>query len=1016
MDFHVLGNVEVWNDGPVALPGRRVRALLALLLLNHGRTVSVNRISESLWTDPPPTAVRQVQHCVSLLRKVLADSPSRLLTGASGYQLDLAPSDTADVVEFEDLVSRARAVSGNDPATAVSHWRAALALWRGNALADVCHAELTTRAAYLDEQRVVATEECLATRLELGHYRETIAELVSLTRQFPLRERPAELLIQALRSCGRRIEAIDHYQLFRSRLREELGLDPGERLNRLHRELLRGEDSTRPIPAVAGLPTGPVPAELPADLASFTGRTDVLDTLIEHIDGDDGRVVVVHGIAGCGKSSLVVRLAYSLADRFDDGMLYVNLRAHSPGRELSPHAALSQLMRSVGVPPGSLPHHTDELAGRFRSTVAGRRLLIVLDDAHSAEQVLPLLPGTPECLVLITARSELPGLLSRTDALSLPLGPFDSHDSVRLLRSAIGDLRTVGDEGLSSLARLCSGLPVALRVVGERLRRDRRLTVTDLVAELSGPRRLDQLRLPGDPGVRAAFESSYRALPERLQRLWRLLAFAPVDSVSVHSAASLAGWPEAQADAALEQLSTAHLLDVTETGGYRFHDLLRMYATERALVEDELAERREAVVRLLDWYASRADAAYQTLSPEFPPIRRPVERSRLFATKGAAMSWLHDESTNLVMCGRYAAGHSLPHCWQLATGMTNWWVNRGNRSDWVENFSAALAAAQSIGDREGQWRINHGLGLAHYLSDNFASSRTHFRKAISLTHLLGRPRDGLWSHSILAELELDHGRYADASHTLRNAIELLPSNRRTPRLEATLYRNLGYLHLKTDRPTEAMEPLRKANVLLSGISADVCRSYVEIALGQANQALARPILAGRHLRQAVRLLENHHDRKLRGNAHLRLGAFLAEYGDPAEARAHLEILLEHPESLNADHVAEARKILAWLDLDDALMGPGPGRRAASRTVFASAGADSPVNRRADRLGACPDPPDTPRRRSGAVVWWMRRSRCPPCHRRARPPHPPFSHPRPGSPGRTGWPRCCHSRAAQSIAA
>ncbi|GAA4903253.1 DNA-binding SARP family transcriptional activator [Stackebrandtia albiflava] len=914
MDFRVLGNVEVSeaSGAPVSLPGKRVRALLAVLLLDAGRTVPVSRIADALWEQPPITAVRQVQHCVSLLRKALQGSGTGLLTEASGYRLLTAPEDTVDVIVFEDLVARARRSMPDRPGEAVDLWRSALALWRGNALADVCHAELVHRAAYLDEQRVVATEECLAAQLELGRHREAIAELTSLTSGFPLRERPTELLIRALRACGRRIEALDVYQAFRGRLNEELGLDPGERLNRLHRELLRGDDTGGEVRTAApvALPAMPAPAELPGDLASFTGRQPVLRELTKHVEDAGGTVAVVHGIAGCGKTTLAVRFAHSVADRFPDGALYVNLRAHGPSPALQPFAALSQLMRSLGVAPGLQPQDTDELAGRFRSTVAGRRLLILLDDAADAEQVLPLLPGTPGCLVLITSRAELPGLAGRTDALSVPLGPFEPWESVSLLRTFVDGGR-LGDEAtLRRVAGLCSGLPVALRLVGERLRRDRRLTTTVLATELAGPDRLDRLRLPGDPGIRSAFDASYRALPERLRSLWRILAVAPVETVNVHTAARLADWPEPQADAALERLATAHLLEVTDTGVYRFHVLLRMFAIERADVEDPVESREAAARRLLDWYVSRVDAAYQTLSPEFPPIRRPVERSRLFATKPAAMGWLHEESANLVECGRYAERRGLPHCWQLTVGMTNWWVSRGSRPDWVRSLGAVLAMAQRIGDREGQWRVNHGLGLAHYLAGNFVASRTHFRKAISLTQLLGRARDGLWSHSILAELELEHGRYADASHTLHRAIAMLPNNRRLPRLEATLHRNLGYLRLKTGRAAEALEPLRKANVLLSGISADVCRSYVELALGEAHQALGRPVLANRHLRQGLRLLENDHNRRLRGHAHLRLGAFLLEHGDPAEARTHLEVLLEQPELVNAEDVAEARKLLA----------------------------------------------------------------------------------------------------------
>ena len=913
MEYRLLGNVEAVANGTVKLPGARVRTLLAVLLLDHGQTVPIGRTVDALWdTHPPHTAIRQVQHCVSLLRKTLtaAGARTRVSTHTSGYRLDLADDDSIDAVEFDRLVQRARDRAAH-PGDALAAWQAALALWRGPALADVVNTPLAPRAEFYNQQRVVATEEHLACLVNLDRYAEAIAGLTSLCLAEPLRERPVELLIQALRGVGRRIEALDHYQRFSTRLADELGIDPSDRLQNLHRELLRGTMRAPVTPSISDIaprtPT-PTPAELPADLAGFTGRAETMRQLRKFTDSR-GAIMVITGTGGIGKTSVAVRLGHELADQFTDGRLYLDLRTHSPCEPMTPMAALARVMRSLGATLGPGDTDVDELAGRYRTLVHDKRLLIVLDDVADYTQVLPLLPGASGSLVIVTSRNDLPRLTGRADAVSVPLGPLDRDDAVAMLRGFLDDGRAADTVNLDLLAHLCTDQPMALRLTGERLRRRPRLRLSDAVTTMAGSGMLDWLSLPGDPGVRGALDASYQALPSRLRTAWRRLAVSPLRWHGADTTAAATCLSIGDSQGALETLEAKHLLGFIEDKGHHLDRLTLAYAVERSAMEDPPSIRETVATALLTRYVDRIDAAYQMLSPEFPPIRTRVNPALHFSDKPSAMTWLHRESDNLGACIEYAAIHEPARCWPLVIGMTNWWVARGDRDQWRDYLDLALDAARAVGDRHGQWRLHHGLGLAHHLRGCFAPSRAHLRKSVALAEQLGHADDSLWTLSILSELEIENSRHVDARNTLDRAIGLLPSDGRRPRLEATLYRNLGNLLLRTGAPEEAIAPLRRANTILSGIGAAVCRSYVEIALGEVGEALDDPVGAGRHYRQALRLLDDFHDHALRARAHVRMAAHTIKHDTAEEAVPHLAWLLSHLDSASAATAAEARRLI-----------------------------------------------------------------------------------------------------------
>ncbi|MEV0647300.1 BTAD domain-containing putative transcriptional regulator [Phytomonospora sp. NPDC050363] len=919
--------MEALGDERVPLRGRRTRTALAAFLLDADRVVPISQLVDALWDDsPPPTSTRQVQHCISLLRQAFQgrrDQP-KIVTEGTGYRLSLEGS-TLDSREFVRLAAQARSLTERDPARAVDLMRTALELWRGPALADVSSSRLAHRATYFDEQRLVVWEECLALELHLGRHETVISEVIALSAAHPMRERPAELAMTALGRCGRRAEALAFYQGFRSHLVDEMGIDPGARLQALHQSLLRGDDGVsrgapaRPAASATAVATTvapsqtQAPAELPAGISTFTGRAGALEVLDRLLNSAHGPVVNINGIAGAGKTTLAVHWAHQIAELFPDGLLYVNLRGHDPGPALDSTAALSQLLRSLGVPAAALPGHPDELAGRFRTVTAAKRLLILLDDAADDAQVLPLLPGSPGCAVIITSRGELPGLTARTDSTPITLGPFDNDESVSLLKLLVSDERGADEDRLRRLSELCGGLPVALRLTGERLRRRPKLSLDLAIDELTGPDRLDHMRLPGDPGVRATFDASYRAQPVWLRGLWRSMAISPLDTFTVHSAAALADVPAGEARSGLEQLAASHLLESLESGRYRFHELLRIYAAERHTEEDGAEAEQLTVDRLLDWLAAKVDGAHRTLRPEHPVIdvdRTGVER---FADARTALEWIDAEAVNITRCSRHAAELRPRRCWQLAAGMHGWLAVRGNRRDWITLYRTALDAARRAGDLRGQRLIQHGLAVAYSSLDQFAKARTSFRIAISIAGATGQTQDALWSYAILTGLELENGRYDDAAQTVADALRNVPPSGRLPQLEATLLRHQGNLFLHTGRLDAAIAPLHQARTLLTGIGADLCRSYVEIALGQVHEARHELDLARRHYLQALRLVHTRNDNRLIATARLRMGAFLSRHGPAEEAREHLLIAAEKSRLLDDTQTAEAQRLLESLD-------------------------------------------------------------------------------------------------------
>jgi DNA-binding SARP family transcriptional activator len=588
----LLGPLEVSiGGGPVALTTGRLRTLLAVLAMSAGGSVSVDRLAAALWDgDLPADARRTITIYVTRLRSLLG--AERIGTTPDGYVLHAEP-DQVDALRF--LRSLRAAAAAPDRARERSLLVGALALWHGAPFEGLRSAWLEdAEAPRLVEAYLAAVERRVDLDLAQGRLAGLVPLLRELVAQHPLRESLWVRLLVVLARCGRQAEAVERYEMVRLRLAEELGVDPGAELRRVHADLLAGRapelgESARPPAAGRPPPRGPVPRQLPAAVDNLRGREAELASLDE-LFGDDGttrraaRIGVISGMPGAGKSALAVHWAHRLAGRFGDGQLYADLRGSAP-RPLEPLEVLGRFLRALGADAATIPTDVEEASAAFRSQVAGRRVLLVLDDAAGAAQVAPLLPASPGCAVLVTSRRALPGL---EGAAHLRLGVLEPAGAVALLGRLAGEDRVAAEPAAAAaVARCCGWLPLALRAAGARLAARPTWPVAALAERLADPRRrLDELEL-GGTGVRASLEASWQCLrgggdpaDRTAAAAFALLGALDGGRVSMPVVARLLQVPDATAEQALERLVDAHLLETPAPGRYRLHGLPRLYARE----------------------------------------------------------------------------------------------------------------------------------------------------------------------------------------------------------------------------------------------------------------------------------------------------------------------------------------------------------------------------------------------------------------------------------------------------
>jgi DNA-binding SARP family transcriptional activator/tetratricopeptide (TPR) repeat protein len=938
MQFRLLGPVEVRaRDVLFPVGGPRERRSLVALLLNANRVVTVDRIVEVLWGEaPPPTAATQIRNTMTTLRGKLAaanEGPAPVVRSGAGFLIRI-DEDQLDVQTFERHVRQARQLTEQgQPASAAAELHLALQVWRGPALGGLGAPALDVEARGLEERRLSCVERRIELELSVGQSQDVVGELATLTHEYPLRERLAELQVLALFGAGRRQDALAAVAAARARLAEEAGLDPGPELVRLQQAILRGEDVlARPPERVRVSAAGYVrPAQLPADVAAFTGRAShlhELDELLRARSGSAPAVVIssIAGTAGVGKTALAVHWAHRVRDQFADGQLYLNLLGFDPGgATLPPGRALRALLVALGVAPDRVPMEVEAQVGLYRSLLAGRRILVVLDNAHDAEQVRPLLPGTSSSVVVVTSRNLLSGLVATDGAHPLTVDLLAPGEARELLARRLGAARVAAEPAaVDAIVASCAGLPLALVIVAARaaVRPDLALTALaddlDEASRLGTERagRLDALRT-GDPysDLRKVFSWSYEARSEPARRMFRLLGLNPGADLTAPAAASLCGVTITLARRLLAELTEAHLVAEPTSGRYTQHDLLRAYAAELAHDGDAVPERREAVHRLLDHYLHAAYAAMTTFTEQRDPITLAPPLPGVTVSGSAdittALDWFTREQANLLAA--LAAAGELGfdrHTWQLAWTLEPFFTRRGQFLDWVSTLTAALHAATRLDDRHTQARVHRNLGSAYAMLGRDVESETHLDHGLELCRQLGDHAGQAHTHHNLARIRERQGRHREGLAHLEQSLELY---RRTGHAvgQARALNGIGWYHIllgEYDRAIMYCEQAIDLHRATGGRPTDLGDTWD--SLGYAHDHLGHHAEAVDCFQTALRLFRQFGDRYNEAVTLSRLGDAHEHAGDREGANGVWRQALDIFEALDRSEAEAVRIKLA----------------------------------------------------------------------------------------------------------
>ena len=873
----VLGPVTVWRDEREVTAGQpRQLAVLGVLASRANRVVSRAELVDAVWGDQSPASVDNgIYTYVAGLRRVLEpDRPRRnpdqsrrvpcqvLVSSGGGYLLRLRPGGL-DAGQFEESLGRARGMrSSGDPRGAALVVDEALGLWRGQPFAGVPGPFAEAERLRLTELRTTAAEERAELMLDQGQSAAAVPELTTLVAEHPLRERAWGLLMVALYRCGRQAEALRVFHHARERLAEDLGIDPGTELTKIHQRVLAMDPALEvlaqvptaelvSLPRLAAGPAAPssapaaeaksvapplapaelamCPAQLPPEPAGFVGRAAELAWLYALLPGTSlglgsvrqaSSIALITGTAGVGKTTLAIRFARQAGPRFPDGQLYVNLRGFDPaGAPMAPGTALQWFFDALGVPAVNVPSALAAQSALLRTLLDGKRMLMLLDNAHDADQVRPLLPGSPGCMVLVTSRSQLTGLVVE-GARPVPLDVLDATEAAELVASRLGADRTAAESAaVAAIVGHSAGLPLALSVTCARAVARPALRLADLAAELVDARgRLDALRTgEATTDLRAVFSWSADKLSDQAGRMFRLLGLHHGPDISATAAASLAAVTLSGARTALAELTRASLLTEDTAGRFGCHDLLRAYAAELAAATLSAAERDLATQRVLDHYVRTAHAAAARLYPAHGQVPLPAPLDGVAAEEfsgaeayDAALAWFGAEHRVLHnVIEQAAARHQDEHCWKLAW----YWAPLLHRSGRMHEVLAvqrtAVLAAGRLGDRDALAHVHCELGHVSGRLGDYGAADEHLRQALDLfTELGDRASVGAVRYG-LAVLLTQQNRYDEA---LDYAVEALRLRRLLEDHAAIAYSEnaVGWILAHLGQPDAALWYCRRA--------------------------------------------------------------------------------------------------------------------------------------------------------------------------------------------------------------
>jgi DNA-binding SARP family transcriptional activator/tetratricopeptide (TPR) repeat protein len=945
VEFRILGPVELWANGQRHdLGSPKERCVLSILLWRLGEPISTDALVDLVWGgNPPDRALTSLYAYVSRLRKVLkrATGEDRAwLRRRSGYYALDADLGTVDLHQFRELRGQARAaVDHDDDARAAVLLHEAEKLWRGTPLAGLSGTWAERVRKRLEEERLGVIRDRIKTELRLGRHAVLVGEISELAVQHPFDQELVEHLMVVLYRCGRQAEALETYRRTHHHLVSEVGSEPRSSLRALHQRMLAGDPALDQALAPA-VRREARPNSLPRDIPHFTGRAAELDELFGLIDAESGHgavtVVAINGMTGVGKSTLAIHAAHLLGDRYPD-RFYLHLHTHDPIEDpIDPAAGLGTLLRTLGVPPEGIPGTLEERATLWRTRLANRRALILLDDADDPDQIRPLLPGSPGCLVLITCRRRMIGL---PGVFWLSLGTMQQDEAVSLFACIVGAERAYDHAAIAEVVRMCGYLPLAIQLAGGRLRHHPGWSITDLASRFSGGQhRLSEIS-GWDHEIASSLELSYRYLMSAHKKLFRQLALHPGTEFSVHAAAAAGNVSLAATEQALDSLLDHYLLEERGPGRYAFHDLIREYAYALSLREDSEPDRRRAVHQMLDYYLCLVDRADRLVYPFHRrvdvqlnniPANMPPLSNRDDSRKSVEI-----ERANILRVMHYAARQGwpthaalMPHVlvkfldtwgfwedaaialrlavrtWREASdstgearALTELCFILGRTGGYVEALECAdhaLSIFRAQGDRVGEAEIRDCKGLILWQSSRYHEALTCHDEALATWRSIN-DRHGEADALSHGAIPLWHtSRYGDALKRFHQALALyreigdIQGEGNSLNNIAEIQQHLGYYD-------EALDHYQQALIILRDIGNRQREAIMSNNIGNLCQRAGRYDESLKHYRKALSIYRDIGDRRCEADALNNIGAAFRRAGH------HGEALIDHQKALVLAH-------------------------------------------------------------------------------------------------------------------